>query len=132
MGQHEIDAENLPYHPEKLPKKDYVSVNDYFSLDIRAGRIIDVENYPEMRKPSYKIIVDFGPLIGELSSSAQITNSSRSELINRLVVGSINLGEKTLPGGFISQFLVLGALDPDGTVNLLELPSNILLGSIVA
>ena len=49
MGQHEIDAENLPYHPEKLPKKDYVSVNDYFSLDIRAGKIINVENYPEMR-----------------------------------------------------------------------------------
>ena len=132
MGQHEIDAENLPYPPEKLPKKDYVSVNDYFSLDIRAGKIIDVENYPEMRKPSYKITVDFGSKIGQLSTSAQITNYSRSELINRLVVGAINLGEKTLPGGFISQFLVLGALDPDGTVNLLELPSNILLGSIVA
>ena len=132
MGQHDIDAENLPYHPGKLPKKDYVSVNDYFSLDIRAGKIIHVENYPEMRKPSYKITVDFGPKIGQLSTSAQITNYSRSELINRLVVGAINLGEKTLPGGFISQFLVLGALDPDGTVNLLELPSNILLGSIVA
>ena len=47
MGQHEIDAENLPYHPEKLPKKDYLSVNDYFSLVIRAGKIINVENYPE-------------------------------------------------------------------------------------
>lgn len=132
MGQHEIDAENLPYHPEKLPKKDYVSVNDYFSLDIRAGKIIHVENYPEMRKPSYKITVDFGPKIGQLSTSAQITNYSRSELINRLVVGAINLGEKTLPGGFISQFLILGALDPDGTVNLLELPSTVLLGSTVA
>ena len=83
MGQHEIDAENLPYHPEKLPKKDYVSVNDYLSLDIRVGKIIDVENYPEMRKPSYKITVDFGPKIGQLSTSAQITNYSRSELINR-------------------------------------------------
>ena len=41
MGQHEIDAENLPYHPEKLSKKDYVSVNDYFSLDIRVGKIVD-------------------------------------------------------------------------------------------
>ncbi len=59
MGQHEIDRENLPYHPEKLGKKEYVSVNDYFSLDIRVGRIIDVEQFPEMRKPSYKIIVDF-------------------------------------------------------------------------
>jgi tRNA-binding protein len=126
MSQHQIDSDNLPYHPE------YVSVNDYFSLDIRSGKIIDVSEYPEMRKPSYKIRVDFGPIIGELSSSAQITNYSRSELIGRLVVGAINLGEKTLPGGFISQFLILGALDPDGSVNLLELPNDVLLGSTIA
>ena len=132
MGQHEIDTDNLPYHPEKLLRKEYVGVNDYFSLDIRVGKIIDVLQYPEMRKPSYKIQVDFGPIIGILSSSAQITNYSRSDLVDRLVVGAINLGEKTLPGGFISQFLILGALDPDGTVNLLELPSNVLLGSTVA
>ena len=132
MGQHEIDIDNLPYHPEKLSRKEYVGVNDYFSLDIRVGKIIDVLQYPEMRKPSYKIQVDFGPIIGILSSSAQITNYSRSDLIDRLVVGAINLGEKTLPGGFISQFLILGALDPDGSVNLLELSENVLLGSIVA
>lgn len=132
MGQHEIDMDNLPYHPKKLLRKEYVGVNDYFSLDIRVGKIIDVLQYPEMRKPSYKIQVDFGPIIGILSSSAQITNYSRSDLVNRLVVGAINLGEKTLPGGFISQFLILGALDPDGSVNLLELSENVLLGSIVA
>ena len=132
MGQHEIDTDNLPYHPEKLLRKEYVGVNDYFSLDIRVGKIIDVLQYPEMRKPSYKIQVDFGPIIGTLSSSAQITNYSRSDLVDRLVVGAINLGEKTLPGGFISQFLILGALDPDGSVNLLELSENVLLGSIVA
>ena len=132
MSQHEIDIDNLPYHPEKLSRKEYVGVNDYFSLDIRVGKIIDVLQYPEMRKPSYKIEVDFGPIVGILSSSAQITNYSRSDLIDRLVVGAINLGEKTLPGGFISQFLILGALDPDGSVNLLELSENVLLGSIVA
>ena len=132
MSQHEIDIDNLPYHPEKLSRKEYVGVNDYFSLDIRVGKIIDVLQYPEMRKPSYKIQVDFGPIIGILSSSAQITNYSRSDLIDRLVVGAINLGEKTLPGGFISQFLILGALDPDGSGNLLELSENVLLGSIVA
>jgi tRNA-binding protein len=47
-------------------------------------------------------------------------------------VGAINLGEKTLPGGFVSQFLVLGALDPDGTVQLLEMPDGVLPGSMVA
>ena len=132
MGQHEIDMDNLPYHPKKLLRKEYVGVNDYFSLDIRVGKIIDVLQYPEMRKPSYKIQVDFGPIVGTLSSSAQITNYSRSDLVDRLVVGAINLGEKTLPGGFISQFLILGALDPDGSVNLLELSEHVLLGSIVA
>jgi len=132
MSQHQIDIDNLPYHPEKLLRKEYVSVNDYFSLDIRAGKIIEISEYPEMRKPSYKIRVDFGPVIGELSSSAQITNYSRSELIGRLVVGAINLGDKTLPGGFVSQFLILGALDPDGSVNLLELSDGVLLGSTVA
>ena len=132
MGQHEIDIDNLPYHPEKLSRKEYVGVNDYFSLDIRVGKIIDVLQYPEMRKPSYKIQVDFGPIIGALSSSAQITNYSRSELLDRLVGGAINLGEKTLPGGFKSQFLILGALDPDGSVNLLEISESVLLGSIVA
>ena len=85
-----------------------------------------------MRKPSYKLRVNFGPVIGKLWSSAQITNYSRAQLIGRTVVGAINLGDKTLPTGFISQFLVLGALDPDGTVRLLELPDGVLPGSMVA
>ena len=65
-------------------------------------------------------------------SSAQITNYPRHELIGRTVVGAVNLGDKTLPTGFVSQFLVLGALDPDGTVRLLELPDGVLPGSMVA
>ena len=85
-----------------------------------------------MRKPSYKIEVDFGPVIGKLWSSAQITNYSRAELVGRSVVGALNLGDKTLPTGFVSQFLVLGALDPDGIVRLLELPKEVKPGSMVA
>ena len=85
-----------------------------------------------MRKPSYKIEVDFGPVIGRLLSSAQITNYSRAELVGRTVVGALNLGDKTLPTGFVSQFLVLGALDPDGTVRLLELPEGVMPGLMVA
>ena len=85
-----------------------------------------------MRKPSYKICVNFGPVVGKLWSSAQITNYSRAQLIGRTVVGAVNLGDKTLPTGFVSQFLVLGALDPDGTVRLLELPDGVLPGSMVA
>ena len=104
----------------------------YFDLDLRAGIVVDVQRFPEMNKPSYKIQVDFGPIIGKLWSSAQITNYARHDLIGRMVVGAVNLGDKTLPTGFVSQFLVLGALDPDGSVRLLDLPDGILPGSMVA
>jgi tRNA-binding protein len=99
---------------------------------LRTGIILKVEEFPEMRKPSYKIEVDFGPVIGKLWSSAQITNYSRAELVGRTVVGALNLGDKTLPTGFVSQFLVLGALEADGTVRLLELPEGVKPGSMVA
>ena len=131
MSEHVIDSSE-PYHPEKLEKKGYVGAAAYFELDLRSEVILRVEEFPEMRKPSYKIEVDFGPVIGKLWSSAQITNYSREELVGRMVVGALNLGDKTLPTGFISQFLVLGALDPDGTVRLLELPTDVMLGSTVA
>ncbi len=131
MSEHIIDSSE-PYHPEKLDKKDYVGAATYFEMDLRTGIILEVEEFSEMRKPSYKIHVDFGPVIGKLWSSAQITNYSRAQLIGRTVVGAVNLGDKTLPTGFVSQFLVLGSLDPDGTVRLLELPEGVLPGSMVA
>ena len=132
MGQHEIDTEKQPYHPTKLERKQYIGIGEFFSVDMRTGLIDEVQEFPEMRKPSYKIRVDFGPVVGKLWSSAQITNYSRAQLIGRTVVAAINLGEKTLPTGFVSQFLILGALDPDGSVRLLELPEGTLLGSTVA
>tara|TARA_A100001037_G_scaffold285113_1_gene292133 strand:- start:40 stop:438 length:399 start_codon:yes stop_codon:yes gene_type:complete len=132
MGQHEIDPSNQQYHPTKLERKEYIGIGEFLSVDMRAGIILDVEEFPEMRKPSYKIRVDFGPIVGKLWSSAQITNYSRAQLIGRTVVGAINLGEKTLPSGFVSQFLILGSLEPDGTVRLLELPEGTLPGSTIA
>ncbi len=131
MSEHIIDSSE-PYHPEKLDKKEYVGAAAYFEMDLRTGIILEVEEFPEMRKASYKIHVDFGPVIGKLWSSAQITNYSRAQLIGRTVVGAVNLGDKTLPTGFVSQFLVLGSLDPNGTVRLLELPDGVLPGSMVA
>jgi tRNA-binding protein len=132
VSQHEIDPTGEPYHPEKIDRKEYVGAAAYFELDLRAGVVIEVEEFPEMRKPSYKFHVDFGPVMGKLWSSAQITNYSRAQLMGRTVVGALNLGDKTLPSGFVSQFLVLGAIDPDGTVRLLELPEGVLPGSMVA
>ncbi|MBT85909.1 MAG: tRNA-binding protein [Euryarchaeota archaeon] len=132
MDKHIIDPDRNPYDPSKLPRKEYVGASAYFDLDLRAGVILDVQKFPEMNKPSYKIQVDFGPIIGKLWSSAQITNYARHDLIGRMVVGAVNLGDKTLPTGFVSQFLVLGALDPDGVVRLLDIPGDVLPGSMVA
>ena len=131
MGQHEIDAEALPYALEKLPKKDDIGIDAFFALDLRAGRVVEVADFPEARKPSLKITVDFGPLVGTLSSSAQITNYSKDDLLGRMVVAAINLGSKRI-AGFKSEFLVLGALDPDGTVRLLEVEPGVEPGAPIA
>ena len=120
-----------PHDPAALPVKPDIGADGFFSVDMRAGRITDVEEFPEARKPAWKLTVDFGPLIGELRTSAQIRNYGRDELLGRMVVGAVNLGPKRI-AGFVSQFLVLGALDPDGTVRLLELPDGVSPGAPVA
>ena len=58
--------------PSKLPRKEDISIGDFFQVDIRVGTIVAVLDFPEMRKPSYKIEVDFGPVVGKLWSSAQV------------------------------------------------------------
>ncbi len=102
--------QQLPYALEKLPKKPDLTGDDFFALDLRAGRVVEVEEFPEARKPAYKMTVDFGPLVGTLQTSAQITNYSMDELRDRMVAGAINLGTKRI-AGFVSEFLILGTLD---------------------
>lgn len=131
MPQHEIDPSGRPYAPEKLNRKPDVGAEGYFALDIRAGRVVSVEELPTARKPSWKIAVDFGPAVGTLSSSAQIRNYSKDELMGRMVVGAINLGPKRI-AGFMSEFLILGALDADGTVRLLQLEDEVEPGAPIA
>lgn len=128
---HDIDPQDLPFAPERLERKDTVGSDAYFALDLRAGRVTAVEEFPQARKPMWKLTVDFGPLVGELRTSGQITNYARDELLGRMVVGAINLGEKRI-AGFTSQFLVLGALEADGTVRLLEVPDGVEPGAPVA
>ena len=114
------EQDDLPYALDKHSKKPDVTADDFFAVDIRAGRIVKAEDFPEARKPSHKITADFGPLIGELTTSAQTTNYDKSELEGRMIVAAINLGEKRI-AGFKSQFLILGSYAPDGTVLLLGL-----------
>ena len=131
MAQHEIDPDRLPYAPETLAPKPDVGADGFFAVDMRAGRVTAVEPFPEARKPAWKLTVDFGPVIGTLRTSAQVTNYTADELTGRLVVGALNLGRKRI-AGFTSEFLILGALDPDGTVRLLELPDDVAVGAPIA
>jgi len=125
------NREDLPYAPSSLERKPDVGADEYFALDIRTGRVVDVWDFPEARKPAWRIRVDFGPVIGELQSSAQIRNYSKDELMGRLVVGAVNLGSKRI-AGFTSEFLILGALEADGTVRLLQLEDGVEPGAPVA
>jgi tRNA-binding protein len=97
----------------------------FFDVDMRVGRVLDVEPFPETRRPAWKLTVGFGDEVGVLRTSAQVTNYSEDELVGRLVVGAVNLGTKRI-AGFKSEFLVLGAIQPDdGTVHLLEVPAGV-------
>lgn len=100
-------------------RKPDIGAEGFFAVDLRVGRILSVAAFPEARKPAWKLRVDFGPEVGELQTSAQVTNYSEAELVGRLVVGAINLGPKRI-AGYRSEFLVLGGIEPDGTVHLLE------------
>ena len=128
---HTIDPDGLPYAPEGLDRKRDIGADGFFALDLRVGRVVEVEAFPEARKPAWKVTVDFGPVVGVLRTSAQITNYAADELRDRLVVGAINLGTKRI-AGFTSEFLVLGSLDPDGTVRLLQLEEGVAPGAPVA
>ena len=131
MAQHEINPDELPYARATLQRKDEVGIDAFFALDLRTGCVTDVRPFPEARKASYQIEVDFGPVVGVLQSSAQITNYEPEDLKGRIVVGAINLGAKRI-AGFKSEFLILGALDPDGTVRLLEVPDGVEPGAPIA
>ena len=86
-----------------------IAWDDFAKVDLRIGRIVSAEPFPEARKPAYRLRVDFGPL-GLMTSSAQVTARYRPwDLVGRLVVGVVNLPPKRV-AGFVSEVLVLGAM----------------------
>ena len=95
-----------------------ISFDDFLKVDIRVGRIVEALPFPEARKPAYRLKVDFGPGIGVLQSSAQITVHYTPEtLLGRLVVGVVNFPPRQI-GPVSSQCLVTGFHDDDGAVRL--------------
>jgi tRNA-binding protein len=95
-----------------------VSWSEFEAVELRAGTIVDVEEFPEARKPAYKITVDFGPEIGSRRSSAQVTHLyPADELIGKQVVGVVNFPPKQI-GPMRSECLVTGFYREDGSVVL--------------
>jgi tRNA-binding protein len=104
---------------------------EFDAVDMRVGRIVSVEDFPEARIPAWKLAIDFGPELGLKRSSARIVNYDRGQLEGSLVVAVVNFPPKQI-GPFVSEVLVLGAVDGDGTVLLLRPDGEPELGSRVS
>lgn len=104
------------------------TITDFEKLDIRVGKVVHVEDFPEARKPAYKLTIDFGEEIGTKKSSVQIVhNYKKEELIDRLVLGATNFPSRQI-GPFTSEVLTLGVPDANGNVVLIKPDIDVPLG----
>jgi tRNA-binding protein len=105
-----------------------LSYAEFQRVDIRVGRIVSVDDFPEARKPAYKLRIDFGEDIGIKKSSAQATRHySKEQLLDRLVVAVINFPPKQI-GPYMSEVLTLGVPDGEGNVVLLVPERDVPIG----
>jgi tRNA-binding protein len=107
---------------------DPITFDDFMKVDIRVGRVLRAENYPEARKPAIKMWIDFGPEIGERKTSAQVTaHYSPESLVGKQVMGVVNFPPRQI-GKFMSEVLVLGLTDKAGGIVLLSPDQDVPLG----
>lgn len=105
-----------------------ISYADFERVDIRVGRIVDVQDFPEARKPAYRLRIDFGGEIGVKQSSAQLTKHYRKDqLMQRLVVAVVNFPPRQI-GPYMSEVLTLGVPDAEGGVVLLTPARDVPIG----
>lgn len=102
-----------------------ITYDEFVCVDLRSGTIIKVEEFSRAKKPAFKVWADFGPEVGILQTSAQVTvYYTPKSLIGKQIVGCVNLGEKNI-AGFISQFLLLGFPDEKGAICLITVDRNV-------
>ena len=116
-----------PTPSSRLPAPE-IGYADFERVDIRVGRIVDVQPFPAARKPAYQLRLDFGPDIGERQSSAQLTTLYQpDDLIGRQVLAVVNFPPRQI-ANFSSEVLVLGVPDTDGNVVLVQPEREVPLG----
>lgn len=105
------------------------TAEEFFAIDMRVGTVLEAGPFPEARKPSLKLVIDFGPDLGHKRSSAQLTTYYTPEqLVGRQVVAAVNLGPRRI-AGFTSEVLVLGAMPQATEVVLLALDQPVANGT---
>jgi tRNA-binding protein len=105
-----------------------IDIDHFLQVDMRVGRVMAVEDFPEARRPAWKLTIDFGPEVGVKRSSAQITTYPREALLGTLVVAVVNFPPRQI-GPFMSEVLVLGALDDALGVVMLRPDQDAQVGS---
>ena len=108
-----------------------IGYDDFAKVDIRVGRIIQADAFPQARKPAYKLRIDFGPAIGVKNSSAQITKYyNPNDLVGKLVLGVVNFPPRQI-ATFLSDVLTLGVILGEGDICLVHPDRDVPLGSSI-